>query len=276
METIEEQKISTIGDVLDGNTESKRQFCKYCGKPYKTEEYQLFKGTLKEKTMRLEVPTCKCIEESEKRAQEAAEAKRKKEILAKKFENSLMTPFFQKKTFENLKPKAKEYGNEKELEQLIQYAKDFRPNKTNKGVFLIGKPGTGKTSMIAAVCNYLMERGVNCLFITFSALMEKFTKYSYDNNGDIFPLLMWLVRFDFIVIDDIGRENYTDRRKEIAYRIIDAILNHEVAAAFTANPEMITRLKNIDDWAAMLDRLKDICGMQIHFKGESLRGRNGY
>ena len=103
--------------------------------------------------------------------------------------------------------------------------------------------------------------------------MEKFTKYSYDNNGDIFPLLMWLVKFDFIVLDDLGRENYTDRRKEIAYRIIDTILNYEVPAAFTANPEMITRLKKIDDWGAMLDRLKDICAMQIVFKGESQRGR---
>ena len=127
--------------------------------------------------------------------------------------------------------------------------------------------------MLAAVCNDLLGRGYNCLFITMSALMEKFTKYSFDNNGDILGLLMWLVKFDFIVIDDIGRENYTDRRKEIAFRIVDTILNYQVTAAFTANPESIARLSKIDEWGAVLDRLKDICAMQIKFNGESLRGR---
>ena len=74
--------------------------------------------------------------------------------------------------------KAAEYGNEYELKQLQKYAKDFNKNE-HKGIFLIGKPGTGKTSMLAAVCNDLIPRGYNCLFITLSALMEKFTKYSF-------------------------------------------------------------------------------------------------
>ena len=80
-------------------------------------------------------------------------------------------------------------------------------------------------------------------------------------------------KITLIVIDDIGRENYTDRRKEIAFRIVDTILNYQVTAAFTANPESIARLSKIDEWGAVLDRLKDICAMQIKFNGESLRGR---
>ena len=268
-----ENDFKKIGDILNDTDETKKEFCKYCGKPYKFAEHKIFTGTDKERIMRMQVPTCICIEENERRQKEAAEAKQKKEILARKFENSLITPYFQKKTFENLKANADQYGNKEELNQLQKYAQNFKKDQKGNGIYLIGKPGTGKTSMIAAVCNNLLGRGFNCLFITFSALMEKFTKYSYDNNGDIFPLLMWLVKFDFIVLDDLGRENYTDRRKEIAYRIIDTILNYEVPAAFTANPEMITRLKKIDDWGAMLDRLKDICAMQIVFKGESQRGR---
>lgn len=266
-----EDGIKKINEIMNESPQ-KLDKCKYCGKPYKLLEYKIFAGTDKERVMCMQAPTCNCIEENERRQKEAAEAKQKKEILAKKFENSLMTPYFQKKTFKNLKLKAEEYGNKAELEQLIKYAQEFKKGQKRKGLFLTGKPGTGKTSMIAAVCNDLLARGFNCLFITFSALMEKFTKYSYENNGDIFPLLMWLVKFDFIVLDDIGRENYTDRRKEIAYRIIDIILNYEVPAAFTANPEMVARLKKIDDWGAMLDRLKDICAKQIVFKGESKRG----
>lgn len=262
-----------INEILNSDIK-KLDRCKYCGKEYIIKEFKVFEGKPEEKITRLEVPACNCIELQEQRRKSAAEEKEKKERLDKLFENSLITPYFKKKTFENLQKKAVEYGNEKELKQLKKYAIDFNSQLDKiPGIFLIGKPGTGKTSMLAAVCNELIPRGFNCLFITFSALIEKFTKYSFEHNGDIYQLLMWLVKFDFVVIDDIGRENYTDRRKEIAYRIIDTLLNYEVPAGFTANPEMLERLRKIEDWGAVLDRLKDICGLAINFKGESVRGR---
>ncbi len=262
-----------INEILNSDIK-KLDRCKYCGKEYIIKEFKVFEGKPEEKITRLEVPACNCIELQEQRRKSAAEEKEKKERLDKLFENSLITPYFKKKTFENLQKKAVEYGNEKELKQLKKYAIDFNSQLDKiPGIFLIGKPGTGKTSMLAAVCNELIPRGFNCLFITFSALMEKFTKYSFEHNGDIYPLLMWLVKFDFVVIDDIGRENYTDRRKEIAYRIIDTLLNYEIPTGFTANPEMLDKLRKIEDWGAVLDRLKDICGLAINFKGESVRGR---
>ena len=36
---------------------------------------------------------------------------------------------------------------------------------------------------------------------------------------------------------------------------------------------MLDKLRKIEDWGAVLDRLKDICGLAINFKGESVRGR---
>lgn len=263
--------MNTISEILNAK-EIKLDKCKKCGKEYKLHEQILFKGTERERVLRVQVPTCNCEELEREREKAAREAARNKEILAKKFENSLITPYFKQKTFSKLSEKAAAFGNEKELKQLQKYAQNFK-KEDHKGIFLIGKPGTGKTTMLAAVCNDLIPRGYNCLFITLSALMEKFTKYSFEHNGDIYGLLMWLVKYDFVVIDDIGRENYTDRRKEIAFRIIDTILNYQVTAAFTANPESLTRLSKIDEWGAVLDRLKDICAMQIRFNGESLRGR---
>lgn len=263
--------MNKIGEILNQEPQI-TQKCEKCGKPYQMFKKVIFEGTAQEKIIKMPIPTCNCLELEEERKKAAEEAEHKKAVLARKFENSLITPFFQKKTFESLQGRAAEFGNEKELKQLQKYAAEFK-NGYHRGVFLIGKPGTGKTSMLAAVCNNLIKRGYNCLFITLSALMEKFTKYSYDNNGDIQPLLMWLVKYDFVVIDDIGRENYTDRRKEIAFRIIDTLLNYEVVAGFTANPETLLRLSKIDEWGAVLDRLKDICSLQIKFNNESARGR---
>lgn len=260
-----------INEILNSDIE-KLDKCKYCGKEYKKIEYKLFEGKPEEKILRVQAPACNCLKLQEEREKANIEAKEKKEKLDKLFENSLITPYFKKKTFENLQTKAEEYGNEKELKKLLQYAQNFKKGEM-PGIFLTGKPGVGKTSMLAAVSNELIQRGFNVLFVTFSALMERFLKFSAEHNGDIYPLLMWLVKFDFVVIDDIGRENYTDRRKEIAYRIIDTLLNYEIPTGFTANPEMLDKLRKIEDWGAVLDRLKDICGLAINFKGESVRGR---
>lgn len=260
-----------INEILNSDIE-KLDKCKYCGKEYKKIEYKLFEGKPEEKILRVQAPACNCLKLRKEREKASIEAKEKKEKLDKLFENSLITPYFKKKTFENLHAKAEEYGNEKELKRLYQYAQNFKKNEM-PGIFLTGKPGVGKTSMLAAVSNELIQRGFNVLFVTFSALMERFLKYSAEHKGDIYPLLMWLVKFDFVVIDDIGRENYTDRRKEIAYRIIDTLLNYEIPTGFTANPEMLDKLRKIEDWGAVLDRLKDICGLAINFKGESVRGR---
>ena len=247
---------------MDKINNEELQVCKYCGKQYTWFEKEFLQG----KKIKVQVPTCNCRELEEKRKKAEKEAIRKKEILARKFENSLITPFFKEKTFDKLQ-KNKQYSI------LYKYAKEFSADKHNKGLLLTGSVGTGKTTMLAAVCNDLLARGFNCLFITFSSLLDKFSQYSYENAGDISTLLNWLVKFDFIVIDDIGRENYTDRRKEIAFRIVDTLLNNKVTVAFTANPENLTKLSKISEWGAILDRFNDICIDEIQFTGESLRGR---
>lgn len=242
--------------------------CPHCGTTYKW----FLLPSLLGKAASVQVPTCNCIEklEAEEKARKEKEAKDAK--LKKLFENSLMTPLFKKKTFNLLEEKAVEYGNKKELEICKKYAREFN-RETSAGIYMVGKPGTGKTTLLAAICNELLAKNHSCLFITMSALFDKFTKYSYDNAGDITGLLNWLTEFDFIVIDDIGRGGESEKRQEIAYRIIDTLLNYEVPTCFTANPETIAEIRKLPAWRAIIDRLKDMCAMQIEFKGDSLRGR---
>lgn len=243
--------------------------CPYCGKSYKYYESEAIKKFVKNP---IQVPTCDCFEkiETEKEAQRIRQAKEAK--LKKLFDNSLITPLFKKKTFANLEPTAEEYSNKKELEICKDYVREFN-KETTAGIYMVGKPGAGKTTLLAAVCNELINKGYSCLFITMSALFDKFSKYSYDNAGDISPLLSWLTQFDFIVIDDIGRGGESEKRQEIAYRIIDTLMNYEVPTCFTANPETISAIRKIPAWVAIIDRLKDMCAIQMEFRGDSQRGR---
>jgi len=244
--------------------------CPICGKSYVWYEKELFQGA---KRLKVQVPSCNCFEvqEERKRAKELAEYKKNR--LETLFKNSMMTPLFQEKTFEHLllPENLAKYKNEADILKCKRYAETFNL-KTSSGIQMVGKVGTAKTTLLAAICNYLLSKGFSCLFTTLSDLLDKFSKYSYENSGDVTPLLNWLVEFDFIVLDDIGRETYTDKRKELSFRIIDTLLNHKKCVSYTANPEMITKLKNIPEWNATLDRMKDLCGWKFVFKGESLRG----
>jgi len=240
-------------------SEEKMRVCEHCGK-----EYVWFDSQVANIKIHTQVAACNCQEEIEKKKEAARIAAAKKERLAKLFDNSMMTPFFLEKKFSCLK----------ETEHFAvckKYAEEFNP-KTSKGISMIGNIGTGKTTLLAAVCNDLIAKNYACLFTTFSALIDRFSKYSYENAGEIAPLLQWLTSFDFVVLDDIGRETYTDKRKEIAFRIVDNLLNYKIPMAFTANPEMIAKLKAIPDMKATLDRLKDTCSIQLQFTGNSLRG----
>lgn len=256
--------INEVKDILQDAipVSEKMKICEHCGKPY-----VWFDKKLTHINIHVQVPACNCLEVIEKRKRHQAIETAKKEKLEKLFENSMMTPFFQEKTFKNLD------ATKEHFSVCFRFAKEFHP-KISKGIRMIGKKGTGKTTLLAAISNELIAQGYSCLFTTYSALLDKFSKYSYDNAGEIAPLLSWLTRFDFVVLDDIGRESYTGKRNEIAFRIIDTLLNYKVCTCITANPEMIQKLQKMPEWAAILDRLKDICKLHLQFTGESMRGEN--
>lgn len=263
-----EEVIKSAVEEMQKPEEMKK--CQYCGK-----SFRWFEPNFAEKRIRIQVPTCNCIEEREKAAEAAKAAQLKKEKLERLFKNSLMTPLFQEKTFEELlKPEnLAKYKNEEDILKCKYYAETF-DTKTSSVIQMVGKVGTAKTTLLAAICNHLLNKGFSCLFTTLSDLLDKFSKYSYENSGDVTPLLKWLVEFDFIVLDDIGRETYTDKRKETSFRIVDTLLNYKKCIAYTANPEMIAKLKKIPEWNATLDRMKGLCKMKFVFKGESLRGQD--
>ena len=257
----------TIQKMYIGDTERKK--CPYCGKEYKDLELTALKkitGSIKI----VQVSACNCEEEhlKEERLRQYEENQKliAKRRIEKMFENSMMTPFFKEKKFENLEMT---YN----LKFCQQYADDFIP-RVSKGLQFIGNVGTGKTTALACVCNQLIENGYPCLFTTLSDLLDRFSKHSYDNAGDVSKLLDDLCKCDFVVLDDIGREAYTEKRKEFAFKIVDRLLNYKIVTAITANPESITKLSAISEWKPILDRLKDMCPIAIKFNDVSRRGLN--
>lgn len=254
-----------ISDVIRNITVATKTACSICGREYKqiTVGKEPFLITCYE-------AQCDCEKKAAMQADKQREEREQREaaaqLLLKRFDNSMMSKRLKRMEFENLTPSE----NTKELEFCKNYVMNFDTEKS-KGIQLLGNTGAGKSSLMACVCNSLIKRGYNCLFTTLSALLSDFVQYSGEHFGSISAKLNWLLKYDFIVLDDIGRESITDKRKEILFQIVDSLYNEEKIIAFTANPEMLDKLKKDKELTAILDRIKSLCPHVLQFRGMSLR-----
>ena len=256
-----------MGDVLTSNniTYSKTRRCPICGKPYIREERPRPAFAKNWPPVYDEYPSCDC--EKKKRERERIEEckKSRQEKIIKVFNNILMGPNLRMITFDK-------YKATKQLKFCKNFAQQFQP-QSSKGLQLIGNPGTGKTTLLAAICNELMQRHVVCLLIQLSTLLDIFTDYSGKNSGNASVLLNLLTKIDFIALDDIGREAYTEKRLEHVFNIINTLMLSNVTVCISANQDRIERLMSINGMDAAIDRLKEMCPTIIEFKGESFRGK---
>ena len=120
---------------------------------------------------------------------------------------------------------------------LIKWLKNFYDNyyitKTNKGLYLHGTFGSGKTFLLAALLNELKDKKkADYEIVYFPELLR--------NLKDNFNILDSKVRFyasvEILLIDDIGAEKVSDwGRDEILGTILQSRMNNHLTTFFTSN-----------------------------------------
>jgi DNA replication protein DnaC len=135
-------------------------------------------------------------------------------------------PSLAKKTFENF-----DAARQPEAYRLTQsYAAN--PDGT---LVLYGTFGTGKTHLLAAVCNEaIMKHGKTSLFATspelFGAIQQKIA-----HNEDYYELVERAIKTPLLVIDDIDKSKWSEFREEIYFAIIDKRTKRELPTAISTN-----------------------------------------
>ena len=267
-----------IGNYIKGQpiekkiTESAKK-CQYCGKPYKKIVATYAIAGVKQEPKIFVEPNCDCSERIQKELLAKQEKEKVEKIFReekeKRFILANIPPIYKRCTFENF---SNDVNCVEERRRCLDFVNSFDRTKSN-GISMIGNVGTGKTSLLAMCCNELLERGYKCYFTTFSDLLDECAKYSFDNGGDAKSYILDLTKYDFIVLDDVGKNqtNITEKRKELFFKIVNTLLCYQVVTAFTANPDDIGQLRLIPGLQATLDRLRGMCKNVFNFKGKSLR-----
>lgn len=120
----------------------------------------------------------------------------------------------------------------------IKAAKDFvdnyQPGIWNKGLFLHGRFGTGKTYILGAIANELAEKKVSSLIVYVPEFLREIKSAIGEEN--INQKIDLIKRAPILMLDDIGAESMTSwTRDEILGTILQFRMMEKLPTFFTSN-----------------------------------------
>ena len=162
------------------------------------------------------------------------------------------------KTFENFKAERQREG--------YRFAQVF-VRKCSGTFILYGTFGTGKTHLLAAICNEaLLKHEKTSLFTTapelFAAIQQRIARHE-----EYYDLVERASKTPLLVLDDIDKSKWTEFREEIYFAIIDKRANRGLPTAISTN-----RLDSLADYVggAVCSRLQ-IGQIAIEMVGNDFR-----
>ena len=105
-----------------------------------------------------------------------------------------------------------------------------------KGVFLYGNMGTGKTYLAACAANRIAEAGGSAAFIHYPSFCDRIAVTAY--SGEYRKEADQCRAADILVIDDIGAEEVTDRNRMVLLSILDGRMQKGKMTWFTGNGDL--------------------------------------
>lgn len=171
-------------------------------------------------------------------------------------------------------------NNKKAYEIAMNYLRESQERrKENKGLYIHGDIGVGKTFIAACLCNELLAIGWSCKFTTITELLCELDK-SYMYQGQVDGNILKKIKgADFLFIDDfgkefIGRESNPQLYKTVEKQvltIISARYNSKKPTIITSNYSKNYLLDTLKLDTAIMDKLNTMATVSVRMNGKSFR-----
>ena len=174
------------------------------------------------------------------------------------------------------------YVDDKSRIEPIKYINNYYQNYPNeeKGLYLYGNFGSGKTYLIAALFNEFAKKGIKSTIIYFPEFLRTLKESFQETENTYSAKYEYIKKTPLLLIDDIGAENVTPwGRDEILGTILQYRMDENLPTFFTSNlslDELESHLgatnKNIDKVKArrIIERIKYLA-KDIKLIGENRR-----
>lgn len=220
---------------------------------------------------------CKCQEEARKKQEEEEAARKRMEEFNNRKALSLTGKRYRNLMF---KDATITEHNSKAYQKASAYVeKSKEVFAENIGLYIYGDNSSGKTFLIACICNELVWKGYRCIYTNLATILNEI-RGSYDRNGmGECAILRNLEYYDFAFIDDLGKE-FLGREYNVAsskwaeekfFEILNARYNAQKPTVFSSNYSIgeLASVLGLDK--AIVERINEMATRVIKLEGDDFR-----
>jgi DNA replication protein DnaC len=190
---------------------------------------------------------CKCEVARMQKEEEVRERKERRAAMEKAYKRSIMSDDLKGAMFQTFLPRA---GAEHVRREAEKFVDDFERRK--HGLFFYGKPGNGKSHLMASIHHELDRQGYVCLFLDCSQLFN-LARDTMNKNSKVSltDIITAAVDCDLLTLDELGSGSLSEYEfNDVLFPIINGRQGKKTN--YTSNLDLI-RLKQ---WFAM-DKYKN-------------------
>ena len=234
--------------------------------------------TIFKKRFQTTCPKCSVERRAQEEAAELAEKARDARIAMENKLGSAMIPKrFADRSFADYK--AENEGQREALRICRKYAEVFQEiYKSGRCLLLLGKPGTGKTHLAAAIANQIMaETAATAVYRTVGSILHAI-RATYDKGAEQSEakILSALVSPSLLILDEIGvtKEKPSDFELTTLFAIINGRYEQQRPTVVVSNLKAEELPAAIGERS--FDRLREGGGIAVKFDWESQRGKETF
>ncbi len=122
------------------------------------------------------------------------------------------------------------------LRQLYVLIYDIYEGKRDKGLYICGDLGVGKTYMSIALTNSLVKKGVKTAFVKTADFINSMRRMVVNEASRYDSVIRSLMEAEVLILDDLGSESVSSfSRDDVLFPILDYRLEHKKTTLFTSN-----------------------------------------
>lgn len=258
-----------ISDIVIDTDDKMHKQCKFCGKLLDLKDYMALYENNYIENIATAYSRCNCEEANKiwKRYDEFIEKEKLKEFnlkqIDKLFQNNNLGKRQLNSTFENYKITNK---NKKAYESAKKYANKLINGETDKGLFITGTYGVGKTYLASCIANEIIKNKNTVVFGTLIQLLDYIKDTYKDSDMSDKEYLNLYSSVDLLIIDDLGKEKPTEWVLEKLFLIVNNRYNNYLPIVITTNynrnqlRERLCVNKNYSMVDSIISRLYEMCG----------------